>query len=612
MKKFFLENFWLIGVLIVAALLRIYHINFQSLWLDEIYTMKMSDPRVTFSNQIAAINEKEGFPYLYFLVLKTLHSIFGYTPIIARLFSAIFGILGVYMIYKFGKLLFTKNVGLIAAILTCFSEFCIFTSQDARPYSLYFFTVILSFYCLVTFLRNSTLRNAIIYGLSCGLLLNTNFFSLVNLFSHFLIILMIFLFSESSERKVIFKYSAVSAVIALLLFLPNYQILKKLMGFESGWIPAPTSDSLTLIFKEILGGSEATIFIITPLFFYYLFDVFKAKLTNERSLQIINNDKVFGFLIVGFWAVVLIGVIYLKSYADTSLMITRYFVSILPVFIIVIAVGINLITTKVVKVFVLSALCFFMFSNLVFAKRYYTSPIKTQFREASNFVKENNTTNEKVYTSLKYFFDYFFESETKFSIAEKPSLEIIFNEMQADTTKLKSFWYVEAHSRPFNLSENARAFSDEFFYIEKRYDGFDAWARHYVLKSNKLEVINYAVDDTDNSVVRGWIDQFEFKENELVLNGWAFLEGFDTKESTIEIILLKDKIATVIPTTNYARNDVTLFVNNGFNVDNSGFSVKTNVDKIDNGTYSIAVKVTNSKFKKTGIFVTDKKIDVIN
>src|SRR5690606_26667281 len=156
---------------------------------------------------------------------------------------------------------------------------------------------------------------------------------------------------------------------------------------------------------------------------------------------------------------------------------------------------------------------------------------------------------EKVYTSLKYFFDYFFESETKFKIEEKQSLEFVFNEMQLDSTQIKSFWYVEAHSIPFNLSEKAKLFSEDKFFLDKSYDGLDAWVRHYVIKKDSFDVIEFK-EDLNNKLVRGWFDQFEYDGNILVINGWAFIEGFESKESKIEIVLIKDNTATLIPTTN--------------------------------------------------------------
>ncbi len=604
------ENKLLVLILIIASALRLYRLDFQSIWLDEIYTMKITNPSWSLSELILEVDKKEGFPYIYFITLNIMHSVFGYTPIVARSFSAIFGILSVLMIYKFGKLLFNKNVGLVVAILTTFSEFCIFTSQDARPYSFYFFSIILSFYFLVKFLRFVNLRNALFYGLSCAVLLNSNFFSLVNIFSQYLILLLFLFLQEKPERKIFFKYSLYSGILAFLLYIPNYRLIKKVLEFKSGWIPAPTSDSLTLIFKELIGGSEATIFIIMPIFFYYLIDLFKSKDTEIKYEQIIENKKVFGFLILGIWTLVLVGVNYLKSHADTSIMISRYFVSVLPVFLLVTAIGINLINNKIVKIFVLTSLCFFMFSNLVFAKKYYKDPIKTQFREASNFVKENNNSGENVYTSLKYFFDYFLESETKFKLEEKPSLESLLNEMQSDTTKIKSFWYVDAHNNPFKLSEGATAFSEKVFFVDKSFEGLDSWSKHYVIKSDKLDVIDFP-ESNKGDKIKGWIEEFGYNGNEINMKGWAFIEGIDANDSQIEIVLIKDKKAIVIPSTTYSRNDITKAEKQGFNLDNSGFSLKSDLKNIPKGSYSIAIKIENLKNKKKGVFNSDKKIDII-
>ena len=169
------ENKWLILILFVATFLRLYKIDFQSLWMDEIYSMNVSSPNQTLSNLISEVNAREGFPYLYFITLKILFTIFGHTAIIARLFSAFFGVLSVFAVYKFGKSLFTNTVGLVAAVLMAINEYNIYISQDARPYTLYLFATIVSFYFLSTIIKENTRKNAILYGLSVGFLVNINF-----------------------------------------------------------------------------------------------------------------------------------------------------------------------------------------------------------------------------------------------------------------------------------------------------------------------------------------------------------------------------------------------------------------------------------------------------
>ena len=39
------SNKWIILILIVATILRLYNIDYQSLWMDEIYTLNVASPK---------------------------------------------------------------------------------------------------------------------------------------------------------------------------------------------------------------------------------------------------------------------------------------------------------------------------------------------------------------------------------------------------------------------------------------------------------------------------------------------------------------------------------------------------------------------------------------
>ena len=64
--------------------------------------------------------------------------VFGYTTFVARLFSAILGILSIYGINILGKELINKKVGLISALILTINPFHLYFSQEARPYILLF------------------------------------------------------------------------------------------------------------------------------------------------------------------------------------------------------------------------------------------------------------------------------------------------------------------------------------------------------------------------------------------------------------------------------------------------------------------------------------------
>lgn len=193
-------NKWILLIVLLATFLRFYHLNFQSLWMDEIYTMNVSNPSQTWFETYQHILKREGFPYLYFFSLRFFYFVFGYTSTVARLVSVLGGIGSVYVIYLIGKELNNNKVGLFAALLVAVNEYQIYISQDARPYSLYFLATVLSFYRLIIFIKNTNLKNAIWYGIFTGLLLNINFFGLINVFSQAIILLIFIGLSSKNNR----------------------------------------------------------------------------------------------------------------------------------------------------------------------------------------------------------------------------------------------------------------------------------------------------------------------------------------------------------------------------------------------------------------------------
>ena len=70
----------------------IFSLNFENQWNDEIFTFWATDPKITFSETFSRVNQFESIPVLYFLLVKSLHALFGYSPDIGRYFSALFGV----------------------------------------------------------------------------------------------------------------------------------------------------------------------------------------------------------------------------------------------------------------------------------------------------------------------------------------------------------------------------------------------------------------------------------------------------------------------------------------------------------------------------------------
>lgn len=607
----FKQNKWLLLILALATFLRFYNLDFQSLWMDEIYSMNVASPNQSFSNLIAEVNLREGFPYIYFIILKVLFSFFGYTAIVARTVSAIAGILSVLAIYKLGKELLSKEAGLFSATLIAVNEYNIYLSQDARPYSLYVLFVVLSFYALVLFIKTNTLKNGIIYGISAGLILNINFFGIINILSQAIIILFFLLITNKKDKIKHFKNYVISGCIALLMFIPNYAILQKLLGLSSAWIPKPTPDSFTLFFKEILGGSEISLFIFIPIFYYFLFKVFSQE-NFKKTDEIKNNKLIFSSIILFIWIFTVILFLMIKSYGKQSYMLIRYFSSITPVFFLILGVGLNLIKNNLIKILLIFTIIIFTIVNIFYVKQYYKIPNKAKFREASNYVMLNNKKNEQIFTSQKYWFDFYFK-DYKNQIQEK-ELDALFLEMLADSSKIKSFWYVDAFGKTFTPNENSQNFINSNFYIDNNYDGFQAWARHFILLKDfprELDISKYKnLQQYNGDQFMFNIETYENVNNIIKTSGWAYFEKQESVKTKVDIVLIKDDKAIRLMTQKINRPDVTTYFKCDFDASNSGFSSTIDISNLEKGTYKLAVFLSNLDTKKEGLILTDKIIEI--
>ncbi|WP_264367826.1 glycosyltransferase family 39 protein [Flavobacterium lacisediminis] len=604
-----LNNKWIISILFVAIFLRLYKIDYQSLWMDEIYTMNISNPENSFSTVIDEVNNRDGFPYLYFILLKIFHALFGFNSIIARLFSVFGGIISIYLIYILTKKIINKNTALIVSLLFCLSHYHIYISQEARPYSLYLAVTIFVYYRLWCFLNDKSLKNAVFYGLSAGLLLNINFFGFINLFSQFIFILFYFYQTKQKISKDILKQFFIIGIITILIFLPNIQKFILLFGKGEFWVPKPTQDSFTIMIKEVFGNSEFLLFLYLVVFQFLLFNLFKLK------GNVSNNNKLLAFTFLLFWGVVFVLFLLVKSYGEVSLILTRYFTSVIPVIYIFIAWGINEIKNKFLKHLAIVLIIIFSLINLVLEKKYYDSPNKAQFREASNTVIENNSRKHEVYTSQKYWFDYYFNKSEQNPVVEK-EFETLINEMINDSSKIQSFWYLDAFGKVYQPSDKSLEFINKNFVIDESFDGFQGWAKHFVLTKETPQFINlsgldikstYSGDSFMNN-----IEIFDIKDNLLSVSGWAYFNNISSEETKLYLVLINNNTqidrVKLIPIQSINRPDVTSYFKCDFNADNSGFKADFEISNLNNEEYKVGIYLENKKLAKKGLFVSDKII----
>ena len=103
------------------------------------------------------------------------------------------------------------------------------------------------------------------------------------------------------------------------------------------------------------------------------------------------------------------------------------------------------------------------------------------------------------------------------------------------------------------------------------------------------------------------LDQFQTGAHTLEINGWAFIEGHDSVNSEIYIVLKSADRTYVFTTETVVRENVTEhFKELGLNLDYSGFTALIPTRKIANGEYSVGIYIRKDDIE--ALIYTNKAI----
>ena len=133
-----------IGLIIaLGAALALYKLGSKSLWVDEITTIRIS--LGSFSAIVESLKHYHNAPPLYYFILHPFVRLTT-SEFMVRLPSAVFSIVSLYVCYRLGREFFGKTTGLLAALFLALSPMHLRYAQEARMYSLFELTALLSLF----------------------------------------------------------------------------------------------------------------------------------------------------------------------------------------------------------------------------------------------------------------------------------------------------------------------------------------------------------------------------------------------------------------------------------------------------------------------------------
>ena len=209
------ETFWLAGILILAAALRLWGLGAKSLWLDEIMTVQKAS--MSFSDMMGQIHQHDAHPPL-FQIVEWLWLRFDKGDAFARAPSVVAGVACVWLCFLIARRLFGRKAALAAAVMAALSYFGIFYSQEARLHS-FMTALFLGQVCLMLAILERRGRAGWGLWLAYGLV------GLASLYTYALCALtvgalgLLYLWLTWRRNRQLGRWLAVHAAIALL-FLP--------------------------------------------------------------------------------------------------------------------------------------------------------------------------------------------------------------------------------------------------------------------------------------------------------------------------------------------------------------------------------------------------------
>lgn len=108
---------------------------------------------------------------VYPLFLALIYSIFGYSVYAVRIIQSILGALTCLTAYYIGKKVFNKNIGILAAGISCIYPYFIYYSADIMSETVLTFLLSLSILILFKWHENINIKNSILYGIIIGITL---------------------------------------------------------------------------------------------------------------------------------------------------------------------------------------------------------------------------------------------------------------------------------------------------------------------------------------------------------------------------------------------------------------------------------------------------------
>ncbi|TFH36689.1 MAG: hypothetical protein E4G99_04330 [Anaerolineales bacterium] len=472
----------LVFIVSMGAGLRLYGLDAESLWNDELESWRQSN-FTTIAEVMKFGSIPDTHPPIFQIVLYFVIRYFGDSEVNLRLPSAISGILSIPAIFWLGYTLYSSKEGLIAAFLMAVLWVPVYYSQEARNYAFLILFSILSSTFWMLAIRDLCNKRTLKLGHASGYVLCALLACYTHYYGLLLVVLqglggIIYLFSRRTSVKAYIGLYAV-CVMGYLPWIPSMS--EQISHTQRiSWIDPPKLTALPAFISFVFNRLEIVAIVVLLFYGFLLINTIVAwSREKPRDLRSLLYSSEF---VLGYWLILPIAIVFMLSVIWTPTLTQRNLLISLPAAYLLLARAIaQLPFHRLLKTAISLAFGFLPLYHMIFIMGYYRYPYKEQFREVVKVVvdQEHEFPDAPVigYARFPEYFNYYFD---KFGSEKRVNLIALetssFPEIQGFIEEDHSpyFWYIAGHT--YSTPDLVIRLEERYRVIQKQtFQGASVW-----------------------------------------------------------------------------------------------------------------------------------------
>lgn len=377
----------LLLIILAAWAWRLYGLDAQSLWRDEVDSLRFATRPL--AESLAMFTRPGENGPLYFLLLRPWLMAAGQSEFALRFPSTLSGILAIPLLFVWGRRWFGLSVGLIAALLLAANPYHLWYSQEAKMYALLVVVVMLSLTAFVWAIERGRWWRWAIW------LAATTACFYIHVLGVFVILLQIawFLLVPAWRRR--WRGFGLALAVLVLPYLPLIGWQWKLLsdpGFSTGHNFIPLGRLLQTLWQAQIQGillAPSPWLLAAPVFLLWaaLFLPSPPDQTNRRRL------------LLAWWFLPAVGVFVLSL--AVPIFLDRYLIWIMPAMLLLLAVG-AVAVGRQNRWLALALVAILLGFQLWNGWRQVSHSIKSDFRSAAAYVTARRRPDELTLFLIPY------------------------------------------------------------------------------------------------------------------------------------------------------------------------------------------------------------------